>query len=138
MNKRIFVVDDDWNRQLCLQEFLKGEGYEVDTTSDELMAQKKLDDLRKTYDVILLDLTMSRMDGLEFIQALRQQGEALTFTIIVLSGDREAIDLAIRMGIRYFLAKPFDLESLLALVSHGIPETKLLSRKEADPCQENH
>jgi len=67
--------------------------------------------------VILLDLTMPRMNGLQLIEALQQHEEVWLDTIIVLSGDLDALQQAIRLGIRRCLAKPLDLEMLLELVS---------------------
>jgi CheY-like chemotaxis protein len=67
--------------------------------------------------VILLDLHMPRMNGLQLIEALGQQAEACLDSIIVLSADWDALQQASRLGIRRCLAKPFDLETLLLLVS---------------------
>ncbi len=117
MSKRILVVDDDQAIQATLQELLESEGYEVDIASDGLIALEKLDHPCENYDRVLLDLSMLHMDGLQLIQALRCQQEALLLSIIVLSGDRDAIQQAVGMGIHHFLVKPFDLGTLLALVS---------------------
>jgi CheY-like chemotaxis protein len=67
--------------------------------------------------VILLDLHMPRMNGLQLIEALRLHEEVRLDSIIVLSGDTDTLQQASRLGIRCCLAKPFDLETLLELVS---------------------
>jgi len=117
MKKRILVVDDDRDVQALLQELLESEAYEVDTAPDGLIALEKLVHRRERYEVILLDLTMPRMNGLQLIQVLRQQEAAWVRKIIVVSGNQDALQQAIWLGIRFYLAKPFDLETLLDLVS---------------------
>ncbi len=117
MKKRILVVDDDRDMQALLQDLLESEAYEVDTANDGLIALEKLVHQRERYEVILLDLTMPRMNGLQLIQVLKQQEEAWVRKIIVVSGNQDAVQQAIWLGIRSFLAKPFDLETLLELVS---------------------
>jgi CheY-like chemotaxis protein len=67
--------------------------------------------------VILLDLNLPRMNGLQLIEALRQHEEVCLDSIIVLSGDMDGLQQASRLGIHRCLAKPFDLETLLVLVS---------------------
>jgi CheY-like chemotaxis protein len=64
-----------------------------------------------------LDLNMPRLDGLQLIQKLRGQGERFLPPIIALSADQDAIQQATEMGIRRVLAKPFDLEVILTLIS---------------------
>jgi CheY-like chemotaxis protein len=117
MKKRILVVDDDRDMQALLQDLLESEAYEVDTAPDGLLALEKLVHRREQYEVILLDLTMPRMNGLQLIQVLRQQEETCVRNIIVLSGNQEAMQQAMWLGIRSCVAKPFDLEALLDLVS---------------------
>jgi len=117
MKKRILVVDDDRDMQALLQDLLESEAYEVDTVPDGLIALEKLVQQREQYEVILLDLTMPRMNGLQLIQVLRQQEEACLRNIIVVSGNQDAVQEAMWLGIRSCLAKPFDLETLLELVS---------------------
>jgi CheY-like chemotaxis protein len=116
MNKRILVVDDDQQIQSFLQEFLQEEGYEVETASDGLLALEQLA-CQPSYQVILLDLCMPRMDGFQFLQALRPHPEVSLPLIIAYSGSPKALEQAAQMGHRAsVLAKPFDLEHLLALI----------------------
>jgi CheY-like chemotaxis protein len=117
MNKHILVVDDDAHMRSILQEVLESEAYVVDTASDGLSALDKLIHRQAMPEVILLDLHMPGMHGLQLIAALRQQAAACLDSIIVLSGDMDALQQASRLGIRRCLAKPFDLETLLELAS---------------------
>ena len=117
MNKHILVIDDNAHMRSILQEVLEGEAYVVDTAGDGLIALDKIMHQQDMPAVILLDLDMPRLDGLQLIEALRQHEEACLDSIIVLSGDMDALQQASRLGIRRCLAKPFDLEALLELVS---------------------
>lgn len=120
MKKRILVVDDDQTLRLVIQELLEDEAYEIDTAIDGLDALDQLDHQRNVYDVILLDLSMPRMDGLQVLQKIQQQGSSPLRSIIALSADEEALQQAVGSGIYNTLKKPFDLETLLALVVRAI------------------
>jgi CheY-like chemotaxis protein len=117
MNKHILVVDDDVHMRSILQEVLENEAYVVETASDGLSALDKLIHHQAMPEVILLDLNLPRMNGLQLIEALRQHEEVRLDSIIVLSGDSDVLQQASRLGIHRCLAKPFDLETLLVLVT---------------------
>lgn len=114
--KRILIVDDDQGIRTCLQEALESEAYEVETVEDGLTAWEKLSLQCENYAMILLDLAMPRMSGIQLIQLLQQRGDGWLLPIIVLSADEDAIQRVLGMGIRHALTKPFDLERLLGLV----------------------
>lgn len=117
MSERILIVDDDQVVRNILQELLEGEEYEVETASNGLHAWKKLTSPEKRYAMVLLDLNMPGMSGLQLIQMLQQQKHEWIPPIIVLSADSNAIQAARKMGIHHSLTKPFDLEKVLALVA---------------------
>ena len=95
---------------------LEDEAYAVDTASEGLSALDKITHQQVKYEVVLLDLAMPGMNGLQLIQILRQREEAWMHSIIALSADHDALQLAAGLGIRQCLAKPFDLEKLLDVV----------------------
>jgi CheY-like chemotaxis protein len=117
MNKHILVIDDDTQMRSILQVVLESEAYVVDTASDGLIALDKIIHQQAMPEVILLDLNMPRLNGLQLIEALRQREEVWLDSIIALSADRDGLQQARMLGIRRCLAKPFDLETLLELVS---------------------
>ena len=117
MNKHILVVDDDAHMRSMLQVVLESEAYVVDTASDGLIVLDKIVHQQAMPEIILLDLHMPRMNGLQLIEALRQRKEACVEIIIAFSGSRDALEQARGLGIGRCLEKPFDLETLLELVS---------------------
>ncbi len=117
MNKYILVVDDDTQLRSILQAVLESEAYLVDTAGDGLIALDKITCQQAMPEVILLDLNMPRLNGLQLIEALREREEVRLDSIIVFSADRDALQQAGTLGIRRCLAKPFELEMLLELVS---------------------
>jgi CheY-like chemotaxis protein len=91
MNRRILVVDDDSNIRSVLQELLKEEAYEVDSASDGFIAWNKLALQGERYDVILPDIHMPRMNGLQLIQALQNQQRETTLKERLLSSSKVVI-----------------------------------------------
>jgi DNA-binding NtrC family response regulator len=127
MRKRILVVDDDHELRSLIQELLEDEAYEVETAIDGVDAFEHLDHQWNAYDVILLDLTMPRMNGLQFLQKVQEQDSTLLHLIIALSADEEALHQATCRGIYDVLKKPFDLEVLLALVERAMSWSEVKS-----------
>ena len=117
MDRHILVVEDNMHMRSFLQHMLESESYVVDTASDGLIALDKIIHQRVMPDVILLDLHLPRMNGLQLIEALQFQTQACLDSIIALSADLDALQQASRLGIRCCLAKPFDVEKLLELIS---------------------
>jgi len=111
---RILAVEDDDGIQALLCAILGDAGYEVETAGTGVVALEQLPVFRP--DLILLDMAMPDMDGLEF---LRRRGLLLEFRdipLMVLSardGNRDVLT-AIGMGADSYMTKPFDPERLLS------------------------
>ncbi len=75
MNKHILVIDDNAQMRSMLQVVLESEAYVVDTASDGLIVLDKIVHQQAMPEIILLDLHMPRMNGLQLIEALRQHEE---------------------------------------------------------------
>jgi CheY-like chemotaxis protein len=109
---RVLVVDDEEGIRRLLLEILEDEGYEARGARDGLAALELLDSW--TPDLILLDLSMPRMDGWEFLEARRQKGLAPDVPVIVLSASRH-IDHRLQAE-HTVLPKPFEVERFLTTV----------------------
>ena len=105
---KIAIVEDDINMRKSL-EISMGDfkEYEVVTFKNATDALKKLDD---TFDLIITDINMPKMDGIEFIKELNGKYE-----VIIMTGNatlNRAIE-SIHLGVKDFLLKPFDIDSLI-------------------------
>jgi CheY-like chemotaxis protein len=111
----VLVVDDDAGIQLTVQSILEDEGYEVVIAGDGIDALGKLDGLLPS--LILLDITMPRMDGYAFADELSRLGLRAQYPILVLTADGRASEKAARVGAVGYLQKPFTVPGLLDAVA---------------------
>ena len=108
--KSVLVVDDDAGIRTFMSIALRMEGFEVDTAADGAEA---LDKARLSHpDAIVLDLMMPVMDGRDFIKAWRAEPADNQAAVLVMSAGDARLG-AEEPGVEAFLAKPFDLETLL-------------------------
>jgi CheY-like chemotaxis protein len=114
--KHILVVDDDPDILIFLQVILEDEGYSV-VTSDkgEFLEQLHNGGLP---DVIVLDMLLSGKDGRELVKYLKRNPETSHIPVIMISAHPSAGKEAHQAGADDFLAKPFDIEKLLAKITH--------------------
>lgn len=105
---KIAIVEDDINMRKSLELSMGDyEEFEIKTFRNAVDALKKLDD---SYDLIITDINMPKMDGLEFIKHLNGKYE-----IIIMTGNatlQKAIE-SIQLGVKDFLLKPFDIDTLV-------------------------
>ncbi len=132
---KILIVDDEQNIRRTLKEILEFEQYEVDEASDGLECLARLK--QQKYDVVILDIKMPKMDGMEALE--RIQILAPDTPVVMISGHAN-IDTAVeavKKGAFDFISKPPDLNRLLITIrnamdkSNLISETKTLQRKVA-------
>ena len=126
MKQSIAIVDDEDNMRETLAFALSREGYQVTPYSDGLEAwqafQKKLPDL------VVLDIIMPRMDGLELCRKLRAMSEKLP--IVFLTSRDEELDrvLGLELGADDYLCKPFSMRELIARVKVLFRRTSLAEK----------
>ena len=110
----VLLVEDDAEVRTSVAEILELEGFAVDTA---IHGQQALDKLRSgaTPNVLLLDLMMPVMNGLELLEHLREEAELRPPPVIVLSANRgyEAEDL----GVAAIVRKPFDVDALVGNIA---------------------
>jgi DNA-binding NtrC family response regulator len=112
----VLVVDDDESILAAIGEFLTLEGYAVRTAANGKEALEAIDG-NAAPSLVLLDMRMPVMDGWAFAQAARERG--LDLPILVMTAAENARHWADEIGTPHFLAKPFDLEELLAAVDRA-------------------
>ncbi len=117
--KRVLIVDDDESivRVLrdALEVFRHDHAYAVETAADGAAGLAALE--RGQFDLILLDMYMPRMTGLELLTEMRRRG--LSTPVLMLTGneDSKSAASALQCGIFAYVPKPFDLQQLEILVS---------------------
>ncbi len=118
----ILVVDDDDAIRALVGDVLRDDGYTVREASNGRVALEVLHGHRA--DLIVLDLMMPVMDGWTFVEECQRQEWCCELPIVVTSASHDLPRTADRLrtlGVRTSLAKPFDLDGLLALVEHYAP-----------------
>jgi DNA-binding NtrC family response regulator len=118
MASKILVVDDQSDITVAFARMLRSEGYEVDTASSGPEADERL--RHETYDLLLTDVSMPKMSGLDLLEAMRQRGDA-TPTIVV-SGAATINDAvrATKLGAIDFVEKPIQRERLALSVGNAL------------------
>jgi len=114
----ILVVDDE--RTLCagLQEALHREGYTVDAASDPATALELID--RRLYNLIVSDVRMPQLNGLELLKRARRRSADTQFILMTAYGSVENAVEAMKEGAYDYLTKPVDLKRLRALVHKAL------------------
>jgi DNA-binding response OmpR family regulator len=121
MGKRVLVVEDHHDTSFTLCKLLKLEGYDVDHAIDGLSGFKSASNRHP--DLIVTDVQMPRMNGIDMIKRIRTEGELREVPIIVMSayGKRVIAD-AISAGADGYIEKPLDFEKFISRVRDILPE----------------
>ncbi|MBF9140453.1 sigma-54-dependent transcriptional regulator [Hymenobacter properus] len=120
---RILIIDDEKAIRNTLKEILEFEDYKVDQAEDgpsglDLLIQQK-------YDVVLCDIRMPKMDGLEVLERAQKMGTDAAFIMVSAHGNIDTAVEATKKGAYDFLPKPPDLNRLLVTVRNALDRTKL-------------
>ncbi len=121
---RILCVDDDPLFQRFVGISLRRTGYEILTATDGIEACETLERLgADTLHCVMIDRRMPRMDGLEFLDWLRQRDSNLSAIVITAEGEKEHVEKTLRAGACNFLDKPVIAEGLREAVAEAISLT---------------
>ena len=117
MSKKILAIDDENDVLLIIKTTLTGEGYKVLTASNGFDGLALAEDHKP--DIIILDLRMPEMDGMEVLDQLRENEKTEKTPVIILTGvsDKEKIREALDKGIIYYIVKPFECQDLVSKVN---------------------
>jgi len=129
---RILLVDDEQPIQTLLSFPLQRDGYEVVQASDGREAMARFSE--QSFDLVVLDLMLPRMDGLEVCKRLRANGS--TVPIIMLTAKSEEIDkvLGLELGADDYITKPFSMREFRSRVKAALRRAGMV-RTEADDEQ---
>jgi DNA-binding NtrC family response regulator len=129
----ILIIDDERAIRKTLTEILSFEGYKLDEAADGEEGLKKFKE--KTYDVVLCDIKMPKIDGIEFLQKAGETNPDIPIIMISGHGNIETAVEAVKKGAYDFISKPPDLNRLLITIRNAmersslVTETKVLKRK---------
>ena len=120
---RILVCDDEELIRWSLVEHLKGLGHHV---SDAVDGQDCLDKIADgTPDLLVTDLKMPRIDGLELLRRIREQGLEIPAIVMTAHGDLDAAIESTRLGASAFVNKPFDLREMAFAIEKVLDHHRL-------------
>ena len=129
----ILIIDDEKAIRNVLKEILSNEGFTVDEASDGEEGLKKF--TTASYDVVLCDIKMPKLDGIEFLQKVIDTNSETPVIMISGHGNIETAVDAVKKGAFDYISKPPDLNRLLITIRNAldktilVKETKVLKRK---------
>ena len=121
----ILLIEDDVRAAVSLEKLLKSEGYTVTVShrGDEGMARAQSDH----YDVVVTDLRLPGLDGLELVRGLHAAKPRLPIVLMTAFGTTETVIEATKRGAFEYLIKPFEMEDLLEVVAKAVAGARLMS-----------
>jgi DNA-binding NtrC family response regulator len=115
--KNILVVDDEENARMGMLKLLVAEGFDVQSAENGCEALKCL--RNGTFRLIISDLNMPKLDGLDFLRIVRRDYPEIDIVILTAAGGTDSYIKAMNLGAAEYLCKPFQLDSLKS-VMHDI------------------
>ena len=126
---RMLVVEDDAVARDLLCEILRGEGFEVEAVDDGAPAVERAGDGR--YDLVLTDVRMERVGGLEVLRAFAERSPSTPVILITAFGDVTGAMEAIGHGAYDYVSKPFNVEELRLTVARALERQRLSAEADA-------
>lgn len=121
----ILIIDDEKAIRKTLSEILSYEGYKIEEAGDGEEGLKKFKE--KAYDVVLCDIKMPRIDGLEFLDKANELNADVPVIMISGHGTIETAVEAVKKGAYDYIAKPPDLNRLLITIRNALDKTNLVT-----------
>lgn len=125
MPQTILVIDDEKAIRKTLGEILSFEGFVVDEAADGAEGAKKIKE--NSYDCILCDIKMPKMDGMEVLQVAREEKPDTPFIVISGHGNIETAVDAVKKGAYDYISKPPDLNRLLITIRNAMDKKSLVA-----------
>lgn len=114
MSQLIMIIDDEAGVRELLADALKLAGFETVSAADAMVAQKLLRTIKP--NLLIVDINMPLMDGFEFIERIRGNGDNTPALMLSARGDRADITRGLTLGADDYVTKPFGLEELVLRV----------------------
>ena len=134
--RRVLVVEDEELMRSILRRLLEGEGYAVFTADSAENALQLF--AEKTFDVVLSDIKMAGIDGIELLDRIKSIDEQAMFIIMTAYSSVDSAIAALRKGAYDYLTKPFINEDLLQTISNAAAQRELFLENRALRRELNH
>jgi len=125
VNKRIFIVEDEWKIARFLQMELEHEGFETSLESNGRRALDRI--MQENFDLVLLDVMLPEMDGIEICKRIRELSDIPIIMVTAKSNIEDKV-IGLDSGANDYLTKPFAIPELLARIRASF-------RKRVSPAQ---
>src|SRR5579885_651986 len=125
--KRILVVDDEKSQRDILSMILSSEGYEVFTASSGSQALKQVQ--KERYDLVLTDLMMPEMDGIQLLNHLTQFDSSIIVIMMTAHGSINTTKEALWGGAYDYLVKPLDRDKLLQVIESALHRLNVIDEE---------
>ncbi|MCX5743626.1 MAG: sigma-54 dependent transcriptional regulator [Proteobacteria bacterium] len=126
---KVLVVDDEADARLAVADLLMHEGFEVETAGDAFKALGKLENFAP--DLVVSDLRMPGMDGLELMQRLQTYPDPPRFVLLTGVKEVSSAVAAMRQGAADYLTKPVNSDELVVIVQHQLEHRRALEELRA-------
>ena len=123
MKPRILVVDDEESIREFLEIMLKKEGYEVATAEDGAKAKELLS--RRSFDMVISDLQMPHVTGMELLKYVKDNHADMVFMMITAFGTTESAVEAMKIGAYDYLTKPFKIDEVRLNIQNALRSKNL-------------
>jgi two-component system, NtrC family, response regulator HydG len=131
---RILVVDDEAAVRESLQEWFRMDGHRVDTAGDATEALARLHEHDAAYDIVLLDIKMPGMDGMELQRRIHELAPGM---IVIMITAYAAVDTAVgalKSGAYDYVTKPFDPDHLSRLIRAALQQRRVQREAAGEPA----
>lgn len=118
MEEKILIVDDQYGIRILLNEVLKKEGYTTFQAANGVKALEIVDE--HSPDLVLLDMKIPGMDGIEILKRMRQKEPDIRVIIMTAYGELDMIQEARELGALTHFAKPFDIDDIRRTVKQYV------------------
>lgn len=117
MGNKLLLIEDDRSISKMVKNYLEEDGFEVETAFDGIEGITKF--LSNSYDLIILDIMMPKLDGIETMKRIREKS---MIPILIMSAKDSDVDKAVALGLGAddYIAKPFSMIELSARIKAGI------------------